>query len=544
MGEPIIRTKTLNESPATQRTFLLVVALVVATAIVYWPSVAALWRYWIYLPSLGGHGSLVVVLAAWMLLRSKDRINSAPNRPAVWALLPLVLCSIAWLIFWKAGIQSLHLVLLPVLVFLAVLAAFGGAVARAVAVPAAYLYFSMPAWNLLSVPLQDLTVRVVALLAPPFGLPALVSGSQISFPTGATFVVTVACSGIAFLVQGLAVATLLGELERASVGRRVMLLAGMAVVALIANWVRVLLLLEIGYSRGMDNVLVAQYHLEFGYVLFVIVLIAFVWIAARAPLPTRNPSKLSPVNHPTTHLMTGAYVAAFVALTMGPLAALLFSRQPAGSDASRQLRLPTGHQEWRGPLPVTTEDWRPTFIGPHSEQHFAYEDGHRRVEALVIGYAWQTQGQELINEGNSLFGNQNLSPVDFTIVRETDGAYQETLVADGAGHRSVIWSVYNIGGQAFVIPLFSQLWYGLRSLGKPPYSALLAFRAECAPSCDEARSTLERFVRGMGKDLIAATAAEVSAHPALRNVTLGELRTDDRQLTLSQVNRRATGERL
>lgn len=531
MGEPIIRTKTLNESPAAQRIFPLVVALVVATLVVYWPSVDALWRYWIYLPSLGGHGSLVVILAAWMLLRSKDRINSLPRGCALWALLPLALCSIAWLIFWKAGIQSLHVVLLPLLIFLAVLAAFGRGVARAVAVPAAYLYFSMPAWNLLSTPLQDLTVRMAALLAPAFGLPATVSGSQISFPNGATFVVTIACSGIAFLVQGLAVAALLGELEGAPVRRRLALLASMALVALVTNWVRVLLLLKIGYSRGMDNVLVANYHLEFGYVLFVIVLVGFVWVATRGPLPTQSPN-LPQKNRPTARLASSAFVAALVALTMGPLAVLLFSRQPSGSDTSRELRLPSGDTEWRGPLPVATADWRPTFVGAHSEQHFAYEDGQQhRVEALVIGYAWQTQGQELINEGNSLFGTQDLSPMDFTIVGDADDTYQETLVTDRAGHRSVIWSVYDIGGQPFVIPLFSQLWYGLRSLGKPPYSALLAFRADCAPSsCDEARSTLERFVRGMGKDLIAATA-KFTARPVQRDLAFGKLRSEDRQVT-------------
>jgi EpsI family protein len=510
VGEPIIHTKTLNESPAAQRTFPLVVALIVAIAIVYWPSVTALWRYWIYLPSLGGHGSLVVVLAAWMLLRSKDRINSTPRRPALWALLPLALLSVAWLVFWKAGIQSLHLMILPVLIFLAVLSAFGGAMARAVVVPLAYLYFSMPAWNLLSTSLQHLTVRIVTLLAPAFGLPATVSGSQISFPNGATFVVTLACSGIAFLVQGLAVAALLGELEKASIKRRLALLISMAIVALMTNWLRVLLLLKIGYSWGMDNPLVANYHLEFGYVLFVIALIGFVWLATRGPLPARSPTNLSSPDLPTGRWVTRAYVAAVVTLTLGPLAVLMFSRQPSGLDAPRQLRLPTGHDDWSGPFPVTTADWRPTFVGPHSEQHLAYEDGqHSRVEVLVIGYARQTQDQKLINEENSLFSAGALSPLDFAIVRDADeDSYQEILVADEAGHRSVIWTVYDVGGQSFVIPLFSQLWYGLRSLHAPPYSALFAFRAECALSCDEARATLKRFVRGMGEAMIAQTAMD------------------------------------
>jgi exosortase len=197
-------------------------------------------------------------LAAWLLFRLRDRIDGTPVRPAPWALLLLVPCSMAALVFQRAGIQALQLLMLPAVIWLAVLAAFGSRVARTVAVPIGYLYFAMPAWNLLSVPLQELTVRMVALLAPVIGLPATVSGTVFAFPNGARFVVTLACSGVGFLAQALAVAALLGELEDASFRRRIRLLGSMALIALATNWIRVLLLLLIGYAWGMNNVIVAH----------------------------------------------------------------------------------------------------------------------------------------------------------------------------------------------------------------------------------------------------------------------------------------------
>jgi hypothetical protein len=121
---------------------------------------------------------------------------------------------------------------------------------------------------------------------------------------------------------------------------------------------------------------------------------------------------------------------------------------------------------------------------------------------VAIGYAMQAQGQELVSEQNSLFG---AAQVDFAAEHEVTldgGSYIETIAADAAGHRQLVWSVYDIGGREFVTPLISQLWYGVRSLGGPPYSVLFAFRTACGASCDSARDTLRSFVKTMGPDLV------------------------------------------
>src|SRR6516164_8341613 len=190
-----------NEPAPTHTIVWLVGGLIAVAIMAYWPTSVALWSV---LPLGGGQGFLVLALALWLLARARVRVAVAPVRPVRWAILLLLPCSIAALIFWKAGIQTLQLMLLPPLMLLAVLAAFGPAVARAVAVPIGYLYFALPAWNLLSVPLQSLTLRMVALLSHPLGLPATVVGSLVRLPGGATFQVTPLCSGVGFLVQGFA----------------------------------------------------------------------------------------------------------------------------------------------------------------------------------------------------------------------------------------------------------------------------------------------------------------------------------------------------
>src|SRR5262249_59217390 len=127
--------------------------------------------------------------------------------------------------------------------------------------------------------LQGLTLSVVKWAAPAIGIPASVSGSVVSLPGDMSIVIVRGCSGLGFLVEGIAVAGLLGELEGASVRRRLALVAAIVPVALATNWVRVLTLIEVGYASGMRHVLVTRHHLLFGYVLFVAVLAGFLWIA-------------------------------------------------------------------------------------------------------------------------------------------------------------------------------------------------------------------------------------------------------------------------
>jgi EpsI family protein len=155
---------------------------------------------------------------------------------------------------------------------------------------------------------------------------------------------------------------------------------------------------------------------------------------------------------------------------------------------------------WNGSLasPKSTE-WRPVFIGTHSERHMVYVDGGgERIEAFQIGYPSQEQGRELVNEGNSLLGNGGLQASGDHVVRTATGTYNEIVATDSQGNQSVVWSDYEIGGKPFVTPVLSQLWYGLRALADPPYSALLAYRSACKPSCDAARDRLKRLLEPSG----------------------------------------------
>lgn len=487
---------TMQDRATAPRNTLASAGLIAAAVLVYWPSSAALWNYWRNDNHSGAHGLLVVALSAWLLFRARDRLTACRPQPSALACVALCATSISWLVFWRAGIQELHLLLLPVLMEVAICAALGWSAALIVAFPIGFLYFSVPAWGIFGRPLQDLTIWAVGWMAPLIGVPARIQGDVVVLPGVGLIEIASSCSGVNFFTIGLAVAALLGELESASLRRRALLLAVLGALALVANWLRVLIIVDAGYTTQMRHILVSRSHYMFGWVLFTVVIVASVWLLARTPgSSTRARPSFDRHLDATAWSM---YVLALIALVAMPLA--VYALIPALDQSARPVAFaaPAGRGGWRGPF-RDGSNWRPDFVGPHSQWTFVYQGPRdQSVEMVAIGYPVQGQGYELVNEENALFGaSANLDTVAENTVTLGQQSYIETVVADDHGRRMLVWSVYDIGGHPFATPLLSQLWYGVRSLRGPPYSMLFAFRASCTPSCGSARETLQSFARNM-----------------------------------------------
>jgi len=481
---------------------MLVGGLIAIAILAYWPSAMALWDFWTSQPFLGGQGPLVVTLSLWLLVRSRAALEGTPLRPSLVGAIALLVSSVAAVILWRAAIEELHMLLLPLLMFLAVLAALGAGAARIVAFPLGYLYFAEPTWRILIWPLQHLTVRAAVFLGPLIGMPVVPSGTLLRLPHGVTFEVTPLCSGVNFLVVGLAVAALVGELQKASLPRRGALLAVMAVLMIVSNWVRVLAIMLAGYTSGM-RLLVMRGHVLFGWVLFAILMVGFVALAMRrTPLATPGNALRRHVAGVSSPKWVPGFAASVALLMATPALARIAPAVLDSDEGGLALQLPAARGGWQGPLASSDAQWKPEFVGDHSEWHVAYRDeAGAVVELVAIGYPAQEQGRELVNEENSLLGSGDLTALGAATVVRGPQPHFEFIANDASERRFVVWSVYDIGGRRFVTPLFSQLWYGVRSLGRVPYSVQFAYRTSCEPSCEVARARLSRFERIVAGDI-------------------------------------------
>lgn len=486
--------------------------VLLAVAGLFWPDTVALGHYWFGENVNAQSGILIALLCGFLLFRARERFARITVEPVTWACLPFIACAAASLICWRAGILTLQLLFLPAILWFALLTVLGFGVARMAAFPIGFLYFAVPGWRLLAPALQRLTAWAVKIIGPIVGLPLTVSGTTLSLPGGVAFTIEPACSGIDFLTIGLAIAALYGELEHARFRRRSGLVGGMLVVAIISNWLRVLLILEIGYRSHMRSSLATSGHVALGWVVFACVLLLFVRAAGRAAAsepdaPVTGASTPERVTSVTTRKGHAAWRYGTVATALLAVPALVYGSLLAteARAGAALFELPAARAPWRGPARSADPLWQPGFVGAQLEQRARYQSGNgTAVEVVAIGFPTQSQGAQILNEGNSLLGNHGLVIERVRLVTGASIPHGEVVVRDPEGGRSVIWSVIDVGGRLFGEPLSSQLWYGARSLIGAPYTALFAVRAQCDGSCDVARSTLADFMRANGSALFAS----------------------------------------
>lgn len=474
----------------------MIYGLWVVVALIYWPSSIGLNALWTNAPAeTYTHGYLILLISLWLIYRDRKRLAAAPRQPAPLALVPLILLSAAWVWAWRSVLQEPHLMLLPLLLFTAIVAAYGWPLARRLAFPIGYLYFAMPVWSDINIYVQTLSAKVSALLIWITGLPAFVEGDYVHLPAGIIEIAR-SCSGLHEFIVGLALATLYGKVAGEPMRRRLLWIAVMGVLSLVVNWVRIFTVLVAAYFSDMHSSLVAH-HYWLGWWLFAGVFALFLWWAGREPQAndpkqgTRPPrSALSTLGQRSAWTVMIATLA-----TLAVLPALAYGMDWAHSSDNPTLAItwPAAPNGWSGPQRVTSGDWHPAFRQPSGESLARYTNASgESIETFTVAYRVQNQNAKLVSFWNHLLGGDTgLKRQSTHTVHTPSGAWQETLATDSTGQRSLIWSRYRVGNRLFVRPRLSQLWYGLRALVlRPPVSSLTALRAACVPDCAAARHNL------------------------------------------------------
>ena len=473
-----------------------ILALYLAVGAVYWPSAAALNAIWTNSKKeTYTHGYLVLLLSVWLIFRNRKRLVAVPATPASGALLALGVLSALWVWAWRAAIQEVHLVLLPLLLITAIAAAFGWRSARAAAFPVGYLYFAMPIWGNINGIVRAASASATGALVWITGLPAYLDGDYIHLP-GGTIEIANSCSGLHALIVGLALAALYGEVNDDSPRRRIEWLVVMGGLSVIVNWVRIFIVISAAYATDMRSSLVKS-HYWLGWWLFAGAFGIFLWWAERrnhakpSPSAVHRPGSAQPTD-PIRRASALQIVLALAVLAAPPASSYAMDWADSGSRAPVSVQWPNAPAGWRGPFAARSIRWAPRYTHSSGQSLRLYVSPHgRRLEAFSVVYRTQTQQGKLLGYHNTLLGDDRRLRIESTdIVESPDGPWRESRVIDPTGARSVLWSRYDIGHRSFVNPRLSQLWYGLAALIHPPLSSLVALRTPCVPDCVTAEQRL------------------------------------------------------
>ncbi|MBB6091625.1 exosortase A [Povalibacter uvarum] len=497
------QTQGIPSAPATSRwrsRRVMVLLLIAALAIVFWPTIETLRIAWTDTDSLTyTHGYLVAAISLWLLMRSAKTLDATATSDWRFAAV-LVVLSLCWLLCLRAGIELLHQILLPPMALVAACAAFGVRNGCKLGFGFAYLYFAIPIWSAGNGILQAITVKAVQLLLQITAVPAYVTGNFVYIPAGA-FEIAGGCSGLHFFIVAIAIAALFGEIHYDSLRVRIKQLALAAVLAMISNWVRVYVIIVAGHLTDMQHYLITVDHYYFGWFLFVFTMAAFFWLAGRMPASAEGAVPVAGDGGTPSVWIRGAIIA-LVAAGVGPA---LNALSPIRDAVASPVLLPASSDRWTGPE-AAGGAWRPLF--PHADRSQAgdYRREGRVATAFVAQYLQQRQGKELIGYDNAVSGEQGGAVHSRQQVRTQQGDVV-LLEAGNDRERFVVAYRYLIGDRRETGDLSAQFAYAAASLRRPVLSQIVAVRTQCTSDCAAATEDATDLLDELDKAIVRAIAA-------------------------------------
>jgi exosortase len=227
-------------------------ALAAAFVANFGPQLLWMWDRWMK-SEYYGHGILIPPVAAYLIFRRRAALAAETGAPDALG----VGLAVGGVFLYLIGIQlNVNFVstfaIVPVLLGLAGWL-WGRKVLLTVAFPVCYLAFMVPIDRLLidalSSPLQLTAAKMAVAFGHLVGMPVSREGVNISIPEY-SFEVAIACSGLKSLITMTALATLYAYLLNAKGWQRALVVASSLPVALLANSIRVTMILLLARSMG------------------------------------------------------------------------------------------------------------------------------------------------------------------------------------------------------------------------------------------------------------------------------------------------------
>ena len=309
------------------------VALLVVFVALFYPTFEGLFARWIKWDESLSHGLLVNSVFVYLLYKSLPwQTNKNSTITSLLLLCGLTLCSLAWFMVRAANIYVLEQLLLIILLC--------GLYANCYGLKTAFSYrlllllpiFTIPVWDQLTTPLVNLSGLIVGKMVQFVALPAVIEGNSIFIPFG-QIVIADGCSGLRYFEIALALAYIISLLNNYNERKLLPALILAAALGLLANWIRIFILVLIGYESKMESSLMAN-HEYFGWFVFgVMCLPAIYWAPVTHAEATAEPQPLPP----SQQLKPGAIIIPLLLLAAGPALNFFISATPKPSEFKKVL---------------------------------------------------------------------------------------------------------------------------------------------------------------------------------------------------------------
>lgn len=450
------------------------------------------------------HGFLIAPISAWLIWRLRHQLKLIVPRPGYWALLPIFVAGILWLIGQLSAVNALSQFAFVAMLVMAVPLVLGWSVARAITFPLAFLFFMVPFGEFLLPPLMEGTANFTVEALRASGVPVYREGLSFVIPSGRWSVVE-ACSGVRYLIASLVAGSLYAYLNYQSTRRRLVFFAFSIGVPIVANWVRAYLIVMLGHLSN-NKIAVGVDHLIYGWLFFGVVLLLLFWIGSFWSEPdgvTRNAAIAPPASSAMADPGIGHALPVLAAFAVGVAVWPLAYRalDSTGGAPAPVLAAPGIPESWTASTGGLA-NWSPRFLGAPAQMHATYAQSGGVPVGLYIGYYRnQADGRKLISTENALVASEDPkwvilgSAIAKSPVTPGPMDVRETLLKRANGSPMVAWQWYWIDGKTTSSEVTAKL-YALRArlAGRGDDGAVVILTT-LAESQGGAREVLASFLR-------------------------------------------------
>ena len=245
-------------------------ALLLLFGIGYQESLAPLFVLWLGLDEVSDmSGLLALACSIYLIYDKRHRLLALEIKPSHLAGIFLAGLSVAWLVAFSVSVQTVQFALLPLLLMAAVACWLGIRHLALVFVPLFILFFVLPIWSPILPILRNMTTEVAHWILLLIGRPVFAQGYVLHLP-GGSFLVDESCAGLRFFLVTLLLGFVCHDLFRHTVRRTAILMGSGILLALVANWIRVVIIILIGDYTLMESRLVED-HADLGWVIYGVV---------------------------------------------------------------------------------------------------------------------------------------------------------------------------------------------------------------------------------------------------------------------------------
>ena len=338
---------------------------------------------------------------------------------------------------------------------------YGWSVVKSFFVPLLMLLLILPVWNVLQFPLREISTQAGQWGPELIGIAVDRDHFRLS-TAGGMFDVEPACSGLGFFMVSALLAFCVGYFNKLSTKKTLWFLFICLAIAIIANWLRIIIIIVVGTYTEMNHFIVHD-HLTFGWIVFAICLLPLIYIARTYFDDSQKEPNQSNVNQTNANQSNETLDAASpqvkqvnksqIITTLSILVLFVGASYwiPSRYDENYALTVPNvKNYEMVSSDKSYSPNWKPYSQGVTKERFFYYTKDALGFQVYLADYIKQEQASEMIYVENYLFDKQFWDRVeDKKLALLNSENLQETnfLLLKKSSHRyRMIASWYVING--------------------------------------------------------------------------------------------------